>query len=40
LDDQTDPDKQRNFTPDFMRELLSDYHLSKRTSDMALFSPN
>ena len=40
LDAQTDPDKQRNFSPDFMKELLSDYHLSKRTSDMALFSPN
>jgi len=40
LDDQKDPDKQGNFTPAFLKELLSEYHLSKRTSDMALFSPN
>jgi hypothetical protein len=38
--DQSDPDKQRRFTPNFMKELLTDYHLSKRTSEMALFSPN
>ena len=38
--DQTDPDKVRRFTPDFMKELLADYHLSKRTSDMALFTAN
>lgn len=38
--DQTDPDKQRRFTPGFMKELLADYHLSMQTSDMALFSSN
>jgi len=38
--DQTDPDRQRRFTPNFMKELLADYHLSKRTSEMALFSAN
>jgi hypothetical protein len=38
--DQADPDKQRRFTPRFMKELLADYQLSKRTSEMALFSPN
>jgi len=37
--DQTDSDKQRRFTPNFMKELLADYQLSKRTSQMALFSP-
>lgn len=40
LVDQTGPPyKQRRFTPNFMKELLTDYQLSKRTSDMALFSP-
>jgi hypothetical protein len=37
--DQKDPDKERRFTPNFMRELLNDYQLSKRTSDMAIFCP-
>jgi hypothetical protein len=37
--DQRDPDKLRRFTPAFMRELLADYQLSKRTSQMALFCP-
>ncbi len=40
LSDQMDPDKQRNFTPNFMKELLADYHLSKQTSELAMFSPN
>ena len=40
LADQTDPDTRRNFTPDFLRELVADYHLSKRTSQMAVFCPN
>lgn len=35
---QKDPDKMRRFSPNFMNELLSDYQLSERTSDMALFS--
>jgi len=38
--DQTDPDTVRNFTPRFLKELVADYHLSKRTSQMALFVPN
>lgn len=38
--DQTDPEKQRRFTPSFMKALLTDYHLSMETSDMALFSAN
>jgi len=36
--DQKDPEKMRRFSPNFMNELLSDYQLSKRTSDMAVFS--
>jgi hypothetical protein len=40
LDPQTDPDKQGNFTPNFMSELLSEYHLALRTSNMALFTAN
>ena len=36
--DQKDPEKMRRFSPDFMKELLTDYQLSERTSDMALFS--
>lgn len=38
--DQTDPDTVRNFPPSFLKELVADYHLSKRTSQMALFVPN
>jgi hypothetical protein len=38
--DQKDPAKLRRFPSSFMKELLADYHLSKRTSEMALFSPN
>lgn len=38
--DQTDPDTVRNFTPSFLKELVADYHLEKRTSQMALFAPN
>jgi hypothetical protein len=37
--DQTAPDTERRFTPSFMKELLNDYQLSKRTSDMAIFCP-
>ncbi len=37
--DQKESDKERRFTPAFMRELLDDYQLSKRTSDMAIFCP-
>ena len=37
--DQADPDKERRFTSNFMKEMLADYQLSKRTSQMALFSP-
>jgi len=47
LSDQKDPDsdspiafsKERRFSPDFMNELLEDYQLSMRTSQMAIFSP-
>jgi len=37
--DQTQPDTERRFTPTFMKELLEDYQLSKRTSEMAIFCP-
>jgi hypothetical protein len=37
--DQKEPGKQRRFSPKFMNELLADYQLSKRTSEMALFCP-
>jgi len=37
--DQKEPDKERRFTPNFMKELLGDYQLSKRTSEMAIFCP-
>jgi hypothetical protein len=37
--DQTLPDTERRFTPGFMKELLEDYQLSKRTSEMAIFCP-
>jgi len=37
--DQKAPDTERRFTPKFMSELLNDYELSKRTSDMAIFCP-
>ncbi len=37
--DQKDPDKERRFTPNFMKELLEDYQLSKRTPEMAIFCP-
>jgi hypothetical protein len=37
--DQKTVDKERRFTPNFMRELLQDYELSLRTSQMAIFSP-
>ena len=37
--DQTAPDTERRFTPNFMKELLEDYQLSKRTSEMAIFCP-
>lgn len=37
--DQKEPDKQRRFSPRFMNELLADYRLSMRTSEMALFCP-
>jgi len=36
--DQKDPDTLRRFSPEFMNELLKDYQLSLRTSDMAVFS--
>lgn len=36
--DQKDLEKMRRFSPNFMNELLSDYQLSERTSDMAVFS--
>jgi hypothetical protein len=40
LSDQTGPIyKRRRFTPNFIKELLADYQVSKRTSQMALFSP-
>jgi hypothetical protein len=35
--DQTDLDKERRFTPNFMRELLEDYQLAKRTPQMAIY---
>jgi hypothetical protein len=35
--DQKEPDKQRRFSPKFMNELLADYELSLRTSEMAVF---
>jgi hypothetical protein len=38
--DQKDPDTERRFSPVFMNELLKDYHLSLRTSAMAVFSAN
>lgn len=38
--DQKGPDKERRFTPNFMKELLEDYQLSKRTAEMAIFCPN
>jgi hypothetical protein len=37
--DQTLPDTERRFTPNFTKELLDDYQLSKRTSQMAGFLP-
>lgn len=36
--DQKDPEKMRRFSPNFMNELLNDYQLSERASDMAVFS--
>lgn len=36
--EQKDLDKERRLSPEFMKELLQDYQLSLRTSDMALFS--
>lgn len=36
---QTVLETERRFTPIFMKELLQDYQLSKRTSQMALFCP-
>ncbi len=36
--DQKDPDKMRRFSPNFMKELLKDYQLSMRTSEMAFFA--
>jgi len=36
---QEEPDTERRFSPNFMKELLEDYQLSKRTSEMAIFSP-
>ncbi len=36
---QKESDKERRFTPAFMKELLQDYQLSMRTSDMAIFCP-
>ena len=38
--DQTDPDKERRFSPAFMNELLKDYRLSMRTPAMAIFAAN
>lgn len=38
--DQKDPDTERRFSPAFMGELLMDYHISLRTSAMAVFSSN
>ncbi len=37
--DQKAPDTERRFTPGFMKELLEDYQLSMRTSQMVVFSP-
>jgi hypothetical protein len=37
--DQKDLDQERRFTPNFMQELLRDYQLSMRTSQMAIFTP-
>lgn len=37
-DDQKDPEKMRRFSPNFMRELLQDYQLALRTSDMVFFA--
>jgi hypothetical protein len=37
--DQTQPDTERRFTPRFMKQLLEDYQLLKRTPQMALFCP-
>jgi len=37
--DQKAPDTERRFTPNFMKELLEDYQLSMRTSEMAVFCP-
>jgi hypothetical protein len=37
--DQKAPDTDRRFTPNFMQELLEDYQLSMRTSQMAIFCP-
>jgi hypothetical protein len=37
--DQKAPDTERRFTPSFMKELVADYQLSKRTSEMAIFCP-
>jgi hypothetical protein len=37
--DQKEPEKQRRFSPKFMNELLADYQLSMRTSEMAVFCP-
>jgi hypothetical protein len=36
---QTASDTERRFTPNFMKELLQDYQLTKRTSEMAIFCP-
>jgi hypothetical protein len=36
---QKEPNKERRFTPNFMKELLEDYQLSKRTTQMAIFCP-
>lgn len=35
--DQKEPDKQRRFSTKFMKELLADYQLAMRTSEMAVF---
>ncbi len=37
--DQKALDTERRFTPNFMKELLEDYQLSKRTREMAIFCP-
>ncbi|HET8925051.1 MAG TPA: hypothetical protein VFN26_18870 [Candidatus Acidoferrum sp.] len=37
--DQKEPGKQRRFTQKFMNELLENYQLSLRTSEMAVFCP-